>query len=74
MALARPIQLDRAAPWTGSGDLSGKGHQALVLLAQTLTDRRMGSPGFRNCGGFMPRPTPDGVPVGITSPGNNVMK
>ena len=32
------------------------------------------SPFFRNWGvGFMPRPTPGGVPVQITSPGNRVM-
>src|SRR5688500_1804832 len=31
------------------------------------------SPGFRYWGGFMPRPTPDGVPVAITSPGSRVM-
>jgi len=31
------------------------------------------SPGFRYCGGFMPRPTPAGVPVLTTSPGRSVM-
>ena len=31
------------------------------------------SPRFRNCGGFMPRPTPSGVPVITTSPGRSVM-
>ena len=30
------------------------------------------SPGFKKHGGFMPAPTPLGVPVAITSPGNNV--
>ena len=28
------------------------------------------SPALRNCGGFMPSPTPGGVPVTITSPGS----
>src|SRR5262249_59082175 len=32
--------------------------------------RRTTSPALRNCGGFMPRPTPGGVPVMITSPGS----
>ena len=32
------------------------------------------SPFFRYFGGFMPRPTPGGVPVVITSPGSRVMK
>src|SRR5208337_5534795 len=31
------------------------------------------SPRLRNCGGFMPRPTPWGVPVMTTSPGSRVM-
>ena len=31
------------------------------------------SPGFRYCGGLIPRPTPAGVPVLITSPGKRVM-
>src|SRR6201999_3605748 len=35
--------------------------------------RRTTSPGFRNRGGFWPRPTPGGVPVEITSPGSRVM-
>jgi ribosomal protein L37E len=34
----------------------------------------MTSPAVRNCGvGFMPRPTPGGVPVGMMSPGISVM-
>src|SRR6476659_754497 len=33
----------------------------------------MASPAFRNCGGFIPNPTPAGVPVLITSPGSSVM-
>ena len=37
--------------------------------------RRIWSPGFRNWGvGFMPMPTPGGVPVVIKSPGCKVMK
>ena len=31
------------------------------------------SPALSHCGGFMPRPTPGGVPVVITSPGSSVM-
>ena len=31
------------------------------------------SPTLRYCGGFMPVPTPGGVPVVMTSPGNSVM-
>ena len=31
------------------------------------------SPCFKYCGGFIPIPTPDGVPVDMTSPGNKVM-
>jgi len=31
------------------------------------------SPAFRYCGGFMPKPTPAGVPVLMTSPGRSVM-
>src|SRR5439155_12613087 len=31
------------------------------------------SPAFRYCGGFIPKPTPGGVPVLITSPGRRVM-
>src|SRR2546423_3282471 len=31
------------------------------------------SPGFRYFGGFIPSPTPAGVPVLITSPGRSVM-
>src|ERR1700758_591844 len=34
------------------------------------TPRRTTSPALRNCGGFMPSPTPGGVPVMITSPGS----
>src|SRR6202030_3036964 len=30
------------------------------------------SPAFRNVGGFMPRPTPGGVPVMMTSPGSRM--
>lgn len=33
----------------------------------------MMSPAFRYIGGLKPRPTPAGVPVEITSPGNNVI-
>jgi hypothetical protein len=32
------------------------------------------SPAFRNCGGFIPSPTPGGVPVVMTSPGSRIMK
>ena len=32
------------------------------------------SPGRRNCCGFIPIPTPDGVPVEMMSPGTNAMK
>ena len=32
------------------------------------------SPFFRYSGGFMPRPTPGGVPVVMMSPGISVMK
>jgi hypothetical protein len=31
------------------------------------------SPALRNCGGFMPMPTPGGVPVVMMSPGIRVM-
>jgi hypothetical protein len=31
------------------------------------------SPAFRYCGGFMPNPTPAGVPVLMTSPGSKVI-
>jgi len=31
------------------------------------------SPGTRYFGGFMPRATPDGVPVAMTSPGSSVI-
>ena len=34
----------------------------------------MTSPGLRKTGGFMPRPTPGGVPVVMTSPGSSTMK
>ena len=30
------------------------------------------SPGFRNWGGFIPAPTPAGVPVAMMSPGDSV--
>ena len=32
------------------------------------------SPALRKRGGFMPMPTPGGVPVVITSPGSRIMK
>jgi len=32
------------------------------------------SPGFRYTGGLRPLPTPDGVPVAITSPGQSVIR
>ena len=35
--------------------------------------RRSSSPAFRYIGGFMPRPTPGGVPVVMRSPGHSVM-
>ena len=36
---------------------------------------RISSPAFRNTGvGFMPMPTPGGVPVVMRSPGQSVMK
>ena len=44
-----------------------------VLLAQALDAQADRSPAFRNCGGFMPKPTPGGVPVVMTSPGSSVM-
>ena len=34
---------------------------------------RMICPGLRYLGGFMPKPTPGGVPVVMISPGSNVM-
>ena len=37
------------------------------------TPSSMTSPGFTNTGGFMPRPTPAGVPVMTMSPGSSVM-
>jgi hypothetical protein len=38
------------------------------------TPRRTLSPGFMKVGGFMPAPTPGGVPVVMISPGNRVKK
>ena len=47
----------------------------LVLLAQAGDAEAHPSPAFRKTGvGFLPRPTPGGVPVKITSPGCSVMK
>ncbi len=48
------------------------GHE-LLLLAEALDADPHDVAGLRNRGGFMPRPTPGGVPVVITSPGSSSM-
>ena len=49
------------------------GDECLLLLAQPLDAEATTSPAFRKSGGFMPRPTPGGVPVVMMSPGCSVM-
>ncbi len=45
-----------------------------VCVPSFSMPRVITSPGLRNTGlGFLPRPTPGGVPVVITSPGSSVM-
>ena len=46
-----------------------------VWIPRPSTPSRIMSPGCRNTGsGFMPAPTPGGVPVAMTSPACSVMK
>ena len=55
----------------------GQSPQALTswfCAPRPSTPRRTMSPGFMNVGGFMPAPTPGGVPVVMISPGNSVKK
>src|SRR5262245_21632644 len=49
-----------------------EGTTAFVRLPILSTHTSMTSPGFRYCGGFIPKPTPGGVPVKIMSPGSRV--
>ena len=63
------------------GDLQRRKRGASDQLALTrcvcapspVIDMSTWSPSFRNCGGFIPSPTPAGVPVMIRSPGRSVM-
>lgn len=45
----------------------------LVRLPMPSISQRTVSPGFRNCGGSMPMPTPAGVPVAMMVPAFRVM-
>src|SRR4030095_7155159 len=49
-----------------------EGTTAFVKLQILSTHTSMTSPGFKYCGGFIPKPTPGGVPVKIMSPGSRV--
>ncbi len=57
------------------GDLGPEGHDFLALFAETVDaepHRHRRPSGI--AAGFMPMPTPGGVPVAMTSPGTSVMK
>src|SRR2546423_1067995 len=47
----------------------GKATGRWACAPRPSADRRIWSPALRNFGDLKPAPTPDGVPVGITSPG-----
>lgn len=51
-----------------------KGYYAITFLSFPNPSISLSktSPAFRNCGGFLCTPTPEGVPVRIKSPGYNV--
>jgi hypothetical protein len=44
------------------------------MLPRPVISIRHTSPGCSHTGGFMPRPTPGGVPVAMISPGDSVMR
>ena len=73
-----------SAPWRAwagprlTGSVRGlyRSSQALTswrCSPRPSTPKRMTSPGLRKIGGSWPRPTPGGVPVAMTSPGNRVI-
>ena len=65
------------APWSAQRSPSTYSENATIrwfCSPSPSTDKRTRSPGFKKRGGLKPMPTPDGVPVGITSPGSKVVK